>query len=105
MLFTRELARRLEGSGVMANCVHPGLVATELMRAWPKWLRRTWEWALRTPENGARPVVRLAAVPGLAGLTGAYFIRDRRARFPRRARDASLGAELWAESARLVGLD
>jgi hypothetical protein len=49
--------------------------------------------------------VRLAAVPGLAGLTGAYFIRDRRARFPRRARDASLGAELWAESARLVGLD
>jgi NAD(P)-dependent dehydrogenase (short-subunit alcohol dehydrogenase family) len=105
MLFTRELARRLEGSGVMANCVHPGLVATELMRAWPKWLRRTWEWALRTPENGARPVVRLAAVPGLAGLTGAYFIRDRRARFPGRARDASLGAELWAESARLVGLD
>jgi NAD(P)-dependent dehydrogenase (short-subunit alcohol dehydrogenase family) len=105
MLFTRELARQLEGSGVVANCVHPGLVATELMREWPKWMRLTWEWALRSPENGARPVVRLAALPGLAGVSGAYFVRDRRARFPRRARREALGAELWSESARLVGLD
>src|SRR5918992_2997638 len=94
MLFTRELARRLEGSGVVANCVHPGLVATELMRAWPKWLRLTWEWALRTPESGARPVIRLAASPRLAGVSGAYFVRERRAKFPRRARSETLGAEL-----------
>lgn len=105
MLFTRALARRLEGSGVIANCVHPGLVETDLMRAWPKWLRLTWEWALRSPENGARPVVRLAALPGLAGVSGAYFVRERRVRFPRRARNDTLGAELWSESARLVGLD
>jgi NAD(P)-dependent dehydrogenase (short-subunit alcohol dehydrogenase family) len=105
MLFTRELARQLEGSGVVANCVHPGLVATELMREWPKWMRLTWEWALRSPENGARPVVRLAALPGLAGVSGAYFVRGRRASFPRRARREALGAELWSESARLVGLD
>ncbi|MDQ4080778.1 MAG: SDR family NAD(P)-dependent oxidoreductase [Gemmatimonadota bacterium] len=105
MLFTRELARRLEGSGVTANCVHPGLVATELMRAWPTWLRHTWEWTLRTPQNGARPIVRLAALPGLAGVTGAYFVRDRRTKFPRRARSETLGAELWRETGRLVGLD
>ena len=105
MLFTRELARRLEGSGVVANCVHPGLVATELMRAWPKWLRLTWEWALRTPESGARPVVRLAASARLAGVSSAYFVRERRTKFPRRARSETLGAELWSESARLVGLD
>jgi NAD(P)-dependent dehydrogenase (short-subunit alcohol dehydrogenase family) len=105
MLFTRELARRLEGSGVVANCVHPGLVATELMRAWPKWLRLTWEWALRTPESGARPVIRLAASPRLAGVSGAYFVRERRTKFPRRARSETLGTELWSESARLVGLD
>ncbi len=105
MLFTRELARRLDGSGVVANCVHPGLVATELMRAWPKVLRLTWEWALRTPENGAKPIVRLAASPRLAEVSGAYFVRDHRRRFPRRARSEALGAQLWTESARLVGLD
>lgn len=105
MLFTRELARRCEGSGVIANCVHPGLVATELMRAWPKWLRLTWEWGLRTPEHGARPIVRLAASRELGGVSGAYFVRERRAKFPRRARSETLGVELWSESARLVGLD
>jgi NAD(P)-dependent dehydrogenase (short-subunit alcohol dehydrogenase family) len=105
MLFTRELARRLDGSGIIANCIHPGLVATELMRAWPKWLRLTWEWALRTPEHGARPIVRLAASPGLAGVSGAYFVRERRTKFPRRARSDPLAADLWNESARLVGLD
>ena len=105
MLFTRELARRLEGSGVIANCVHPGLVASDLMRAWPRLLRLTWEWALRTPENGARPIVRLAAAPGLAEVSGAYFVRQRRVKFPRRARGEQMAAMLWTESARLVGLD
>lgn len=105
MLFTRELARRLDGSGVVANCVHPGLVATDLMRAWPKWLRLTWEWALRTPEGGARPIVRLAASPRVAGVSGQYFVRERRASFPRRARSSVLASELWNESARLVGLE
>jgi NAD(P)-dependent dehydrogenase (short-subunit alcohol dehydrogenase family) len=105
MLFTRELARRLDGSGVVANCVHPGLVATDLMRAWPKGLRLTWEWALRTPEAGARPIVRLGASPRVAGMSGQYFVRERRASFPRRAKSSALAAELWNESARLVGLE
>jgi NAD(P)-dependent dehydrogenase (short-subunit alcohol dehydrogenase family) len=104
MLFTVELARRLEGARVVVNCVHPGVVATDLMREWPPWVRRSWEWALRTPESGAEPIVRLAASPSLAGLTGQYFIRARRAAFPRRARDPRLARELWEESERLVGL-
>lgn len=105
MLFTRELARRAAGGGVMANCVHPGLVATDLMRAWPRLLRRTWEWTLRTPESGAKPILRLAAAPALASVSGHYFVRERRASFPRRARSDALAAELWTESARLVGLE
>src|ERR671923_1411691 len=87
MLFTVELARRLEGTRVVANCVHPGVVATDLMREWPRWVRLSWEWALRTPESGAEPIVRLAVSPSLASVTGQYFIRAQRAGFPRRARD------------------
>jgi retinol dehydrogenase 14 len=104
MLFTIELARRLEQTGVIANCVHPGVVATDLMRAWPRWLRRTWEWSLRTAESGASAIVRLAVSPTVAGITGRYFVRERRASFPRRAQRPGLARELWEESERLVGL-
>src|SRR5688500_15972993 len=104
MLFTIELARRLEGTRIAANCVHPGVVATDLMRAWPKWIRRTWEWALRTAESGAWPIVALAVSPSVAGVSGGYFVRERRTSFPRRARDPRLARELWEESEQLVGL-
>ena len=104
MLFTIELARRLEGTGVTANCVHPGVVATDLMREWPRWIRRSWEWALRRADDGASPIVRLAASPSVAGVSGRYFIRERAASFPRRARDPVVARELWDESERLVGL-
>jgi NAD(P)-dependent dehydrogenase (short-subunit alcohol dehydrogenase family) len=102
MLFTIELARRLEGTRITATCVHPGVVATDLMREWPRWIRRTWEWALRTPESGAAPVVGLAVSHSRD--SGAYFVRWRRAAYPRRARNPGLAQELWAESERIVGL-
>jgi len=104
MLFTIELARRLLETSIVANCVHPGVVATDLMRKWPRWIRRTWEWSLRTPDSGASPIVRLAALPSVAGVTGRYFVRERWAGFPRRARDPLVASELWEESERLVGL-
>jgi NAD(P)-dependent dehydrogenase (short-subunit alcohol dehydrogenase family) len=102
MLFTIELARRLEGTRVVATCVHPGVVATELMREWPRWIRRTWEWALRTPESGAGPVVGLAV--SKSHDSGAYYVRWQRGKYPRRARNAQLARDLWVESERLVGL-
>jgi retinol dehydrogenase 14 len=102
MLFTIELARRLEGTRIVPTCIHPGVVATDLMREWPRWIRRTWEWALRTPENGAAPVVGLAVSQSRD--SGAYYVRWRRAKYPRRARDTRLAQALWSESERLVGL-
>lgn len=104
MMVTRELARRLRDTGVVANCVHPGLVATSLLRQWPRVLRWTWEWALRSPANGAAPIVRLCAAPSLGEVTGRYYHRHRQARYPRQARDDERVQELWAESERVVGL-
>ena len=104
MLFTIELAARLEASNITANCIHPGLVATDLMREWPSWIRGAWEWSLRAPASGAAPIVRLAASNAVDGITGCYFVRQRRAPYPRRARAPGLARELWARSEGLVGV-
>lgn len=104
LLFTFELARRLEPSGVTANAVHPGLVATRLMRGYPAPLRRLYEWLLFGPERAARPVVRLATAPELAGVSGRYFGPWGRETKPsRRARDGAAAARLWSVSEQLTG--
>ena len=103
VLFTYELAERLRGSGVTANCVHPGLVATDLMRDLPRWLRALYEPFLLTKEQGARSIVRLASAPELEGVTGQYFERDREARSSWRSHDPEIKERLWQVSEQLTG--
>lgn len=106
LLFTFELARRLQGTRVTANAVHPGLVATGLLREFPRIIRSTYEWALRSPASGAIGPVRLASAPELRDITGRYFGPDGRERAgSERARDVALAAQLWRESERLTGLE
>lgn len=104
VLFTYELAERLAADRVTVNCVHPGLVATDLMRHWPHWMRRSWEWALRSAASGAESIVRLATAPELASVTGRYFDRRRTSTSSRRSYDVRLRREVWAVSERLTGL-
>jgi retinol dehydrogenase 12 len=103
LLFTRELARRLEGSGVTANAMHPGPVATELVFGGFGPLRLARRW-LRTPEHGARTVVFLAASPEVEGVSGGYFKDDRPHAPIRAALDDAAARELWAMSAALSGV-
>jgi NAD(P)-dependent dehydrogenase (short-subunit alcohol dehydrogenase family) len=106
VLFTYELARRLEGTGVTVNCVHPGLVATELMREWPVWMRAAWGRLLLTPEEGARGVVWLASAPEVEGVTGRYFERvGRAARSSRRSYDEEVRERLWRVSVEMTGVE
>lgn len=102
VLFAYELAERLRGSGVTSNCVHPGLVATDLMRDLPRWLRALYEPFLLTPEQAARFVLRLAVSPELAGVTGRYFERDHEARSSRQSYEEQLRKRLWEVSENLV---
>jgi NAD(P)-dependent dehydrogenase (short-subunit alcohol dehydrogenase family) len=111
LLFALELARRLEGSGVTANALCPGLVATNLVEGGPAFggldrvLSRTP--FMRTPEQGARISVRLAIDPSLAGVSGRYFPSTPGSRFlprVRAARDAKLQRRIWDRTAELVGL-
>lgn len=104
-LHTYELADRLQGTGVTANCVHPGLVATDLMRDLPRWMRALWGRLLLTPDKGARGVINLAVAPELANVSGEYFSRMRMTRSSPRSRDAGLGKQLWRISAQMTDSD
>jgi len=108
ILFTQELARRLEGSGVTANCVHPGAVSTRLganngsaTRIAASLLRPF----MLSPAEGARTSIHLASSPDVAELSGRYFAKMREARCSRAARDPDAARRLWMLSAELAGLD
>ena len=102
ILFTYELAARLGGTGVTANCLHPGYVNTALMRETPGWMRALWRPFLPDAERGARTSLYLAASVDVTGVTGGYFERCRPAHSSRRSRDAAARRRLWDVSAALT---
>ena len=105
LLFAFELARRLEGSGVTSNAVHPGAVASGFGMSGAGWygaLTRLARPFLIGEEKGARTQIRVASDPALAAVTGRYFVRERQAKPPRAALDAAAAQRLWAESERIV---
>jgi len=107
ILFTRALAQRLQGSGVVAACLHPGVVATAIGERAGGITGFGWRLVkpfLTTPENGAATSLFLATTPDPAPFHGAYVIGKRAAQPDPTALDDELGERLWAESARLVGL-
>ena len=108
VLFTTELARRLEGTGVTANCLHPGAVATRLGHdnaAWAVPLTRFLALFFKTPAQGAATSIHLASSDAVAGVTGRYFV-DCAERQPSAAsRDVDAARRLWDASLRLTGLD
>lgn len=108
VLFTYELARRLTGSSVTANALHPGVVRTSFGADDPGAIQRFLVPFLRpfmrSPEQGAATSIYLASAPELRDVTGRYFVNSR----PRRSSDAShdeaVAARLWQVSADLVGI-
>jgi retinol dehydrogenase 12 len=108
VLFAAELARRLQGSGVTSNSVHPGDVATEVVRD-SRFLTAGLEWIgrlfLLTPEEGARTTLHVATSPDLESVSGRYFASCRAVPASPEGQDPELAARLWEESARLTGID
>jgi NAD(P)-dependent dehydrogenase (short-subunit alcohol dehydrogenase family) len=102
ILFTRELARRLQGTGVSAYAFHPGFVATSF--GGDGLLMSLGKRAAISPEAGAAPLVRLAAAAVVPAPSGNFFDRlSAPGRTARQAGDAAVARGLWDESARLVG--
>ena len=107
ILFTRELARRLDGTGVTANCAHPGMVRTGFGRESRPLLKLGITIArpfMLSPERGADTIVYLASSPDVAGQTGGYYVKRQRREPSAAARDDTAARELWELSERMTGL-
>ena len=105
ILWSAELARRLEGQGVTANSLHPGVIASNFGDSGPGWMRfgvKLIRPLLTTPEKGARTSLHLATSPDVEGVTGKYF-DNRKPRAPNRAAtDPETMRRLWEISEKLV---
>jgi NAD(P)-dependent dehydrogenase (short-subunit alcohol dehydrogenase family) len=105
LLFTYELARRLEGSRIAVNCLHPGVIRTKITRqmsGWGAviaWLGRPFA---RSPEQGADTILYLASSPEVEGISGKYFENRRMKRSSPRSYDATAGRRLWNISEQLA---
>lgn len=108
VMFTYELARRLRGSAVTANSLHPGVVSTSFGAEDPALVQRLLVPFLRpfmkSPAQGAATSIHLASAPDLDQVTGRYFADSAPARSSERSYDEAVAARLWQVSADLVGL-
>jgi NAD(P)-dependent dehydrogenase (short-subunit alcohol dehydrogenase family) len=108
ILFTRELARRWDDTGVTANAVHPGFVASSFGRDGDTGRLGALVFPLLkpfalSPEQGARTQVYVASAPELAGITGGYWVKSAPAPPSAAAQDDAAAARLWEVSEQLVG--
>jgi NAD(P)-dependent dehydrogenase (short-subunit alcohol dehydrogenase family) len=107
VLFTYELARRLEGSGVTANALHPGVVRTafgqEDSRGWMRLMLPVLRPFMKSPERGAETSIYLASSPDVEGVSGRYFAGSRPKSSSRASYDTAAAARLWQTSLELVG--
>ncbi|MGD0864442.1 MAG: SDR family oxidoreductase [Rhizomicrobium sp.] len=107
ILFTRELARRIKGSGVTANCLHPGFVATRFgdksggIVSFA--VRAAKNFAL-TPEQGAETIIYLASSPDVADVSGGYFYKSKIAAPTKEAQNDADAKKLWDVSAKISGV-
>lgn len=108
VLHARQLAARLQGTGVTAYAVHPGFVNTRLFRHAPLWLQLLWtplsRFCFRSAAEGARAVLFCATQDGLEPFSGCYFADCRPLQPWAQGRDDAAARELWDRSERLLGL-
>jgi len=108
ILYTRELARRWAGTGVTANCLHPGFVATRFADQSGglfSYIVRMAKMFAISPEKGADTIVYLASSPEVAHVSGGYFYKCRPVTPSKEAQDDAAAKRLWLESTRLGGLE
>ena len=107
ILFTYELARRLAGTGIVTNALHPGFVATNFgrnNRSITAAFFRVLQMAAISPEEGAQTIIYLASSPAVKGITGEYFVKQQAVRSSQVSYDRAAAERLWQISAELTRL-
>lgn len=109
VLFARELARRLEGTGVTVNALHPGVVNSSFFSSGegPAWwvMRRVAGLIAISSEQGAKTSVYLASSPEVEEVSGAYFVKQRKVKPAAAAQNDEVANRLWRVSEEMTGLD
>ena len=101
IVFTYELARRLAGTGVTVNCLHPGVIASNFGNGGPTLIRlgvRIGRPFMKAPARGAETSIYLASAPEVQDVSGKYFVNRREARSSAESYDPAVAARLWAVS-------
>jgi NAD(P)-dependent dehydrogenase (short-subunit alcohol dehydrogenase family) len=104
LFFTYELAKRLQGTAVTVNALHPGAVATKIFRDVPAPLRALILLLTMSPQKGAQTTVYLASSPEVEDVSGKYFKKKAEAQSSAASRDAQVAGRLWEISAKMTGL-
>ncbi|XP_045190448.2 retinol dehydrogenase 12-like isoform X5 [Mercenaria mercenaria] len=109
ILFTRELARKLEGTGICSYVVHPGIVKTEVFRnfsAWKKCIKECLKLFLKTAEEGAQTSIYCSVSEDLEGVSGKYYVDCQEAEDQSSdlSKDMGLAKKLWEISEKYTGL-
>jgi retinol dehydrogenase-14 len=102
MLFVHALSKRLEGTKVVVNGLHPGVISTELARDYPAPIRLLAKWFFKSPARGALTSLYLATAPEAGEISGRYFVDAKEKRPGAAALDDVLAKRLWTETELLV---
>jgi len=105
ILFTRLLAKKLEGGNVTVNCVHPGMNKTDLGRDAGGFSRMIFKLMGKDPKIGAETSIYLASSPDVENITGEYFAKKKIKRSSKESYDMDLAKQLWDVSKKYVKLD
>jgi NAD(P)-dependent dehydrogenase (short-subunit alcohol dehydrogenase family) len=105
ILFTKKLSQQLKGSGVTVNCLHPGVVSTNLFDKMPKILVKAMGLFMISPEKGAQTTIYLATSPEVENTSGEYFDKSKPKKPNTQALRQDIADKLWEISEKYTGLD
>ncbi len=100
--FTKELSKLLESDNITVNCVHPGVVGTDVFREYPKWFANFMNLMISKPTEGAKPSIYLASSEDLAGTTGKYYYKSKEKETAKIANDSGLSKRIWNKTEELT---
>jgi len=108
LLFTYEFARKIEGTGVSVNCLHPGYVKTKMIRNFRPFVKYFYHLVglfMLTPKKGAKTSIYLASSPEINGISGKYFKKKKEAESVKISCNEDIAKQLWDISVQLTNLD
>jgi len=104
VIFSNELARRLQGTNITSNAIHPGTVTTNIVRTFPSLAPHAMKLFALTPDQGGAFITHAATSPDLEGKSGLYIAKGKIRLASEASRDPILGRALWDKSLKLCGL-